>query len=102
MTGPVLLRLMGLAAGGASEFDGLYVKYYDPTWTPPHGAYDGGILEVTHDPKRAWHFDSAADAMELWRTAHGTREDGKPNRPLTAWTVEIVPMEQAVARAAVT
>ena len=37
-------------------------------------------------------FVSIAEAMEYWRTVSTTvpfRPDGKPNRPLTAYTVEI-------------
>lgn len=83
------LRIIELAIGEPSRFDGMYVKAYDPTYVLPDRTYDGGILEVTADPKEALQFADAGDAMEKWREPYGVRVDGKPNRPLTAWTVEV-------------
>ena len=31
-----------------------------------------------------------SDAAEFWQQ-HGLRDDGKPNRPLTAFTVKVLP-----------
>jgi hypothetical protein len=47
----------------------------------------------TADIKQAKQFDDAGDAIEFWRTqsrVNPIREGGKPNRPLTAFSVEIV------------
>lgn len=83
------IKIIGLANGEPTEFDGKYVKAYDPTYHPAGQQYDGGILEVTEDPADALTFADAGAALACWQRSHGTREDGKPNRPLTAWTVEI-------------
>lgn len=83
-----IIRLVSTVAGVATEFDAKYVKKYDPTYVRPEG-YDGGILEVTADPKEALRFPDFEAAMTAYRQAFGTRADGQPNRPLTAWSIEI-------------
>jgi len=86
-----VIRLMETVAGVPTEFDGQYVVAYDPTWKRPDGSYDGGILEVTKNPHEALHFESMEGAVSKYRQPFGRRPDGLPNRPLTAWTVEIFP-----------
>lgn len=64
---------------------GVYVTDFDPDLTA-WGAYAAGPLA------QALRFRSAAEAMMCWRLQSKTvplRPDGKPNRPLTALTVEI-------------
>jgi hypothetical protein len=44
-------------------------------------------------------FEAMSDAFILWRTipqSRPVREDGAPNRPLTAFSVEIIPLEDAI------
>jgi hypothetical protein len=56
-------------------------------------ARDGrGSMEFTADQDEALTFPSVAEALTYWRTVSKTvprRDDGKPNRPLTAYTVTI-------------
>lgn len=86
----VRIKLLELAAGGTSEFDHSYLKEYDPTRLTVDGGYDGGLLTVTREPAEARVFPSVSEALEYWRQSYGIRPwDGKPNRPLTAWTVTI-------------
>lgn len=85
----IVLKIIETAAGIPSPFDGQYVAAYDPTWHRPDGSYDGGMLRVTPDPAEALQFESVVDALAVWRRQYGTRPDGKPNRPLTAFTVEM-------------
>jgi len=74
----------GTGAGPAGQ----YIKEADVD------AYDGrGDVAGTFNPQEALQFDSSADAMKFWRqqsTVRPLREDGQPNRPLTAFSVEIV------------
>jgi hypothetical protein len=67
---------------------GQYIKSFDPE------AYDGrGDAEGTFDKREALTFTTGEDALNFWRQQSKTRplrEDGRPNRPLTAFTVEIV------------
>lgn len=58
--------------------------------------YAGGLGAAwwTVDPAKAHRFASPADAMAAWRSQSRLaplRADGQPNRPLTAYTVEVIP-----------
>ncbi len=87
---PCVILLHATRLGfGATDFDGRYVKAYDPTYQPVGAPYSGGILEVTRDPNQALQFPDVAAAFEKWRQPHGIRPDGEPNRPLTAWSMEV-------------
>lgn len=73
---------------------GLYVRGFDPE------AHSGrGEPDLTSDPAEALGFPDAGAAAEFWRQPSRTRPfrpDGKPNRPLTAYTVEIVRRERNI------
>lgn len=89
------IRVLRLAGLGVSVTDvlgpgDLWVRSFDAD------AFDGrGDVAVTTFPSLALRFDSQAEAFECWQrqsTVRPLREDGKPNRPLTAYTVEIRPL----------
>jgi hypothetical protein len=88
------IRILGLADGQRDrDFEGQYVVSYDPERHWADGTYDGGDLRVTRNRSEATLFDIAT-ATALWRSGptckcHRLRTDGKPNRPLTAFTVEM-------------
>lgn len=66
---------------------GHWVKEYDPD---AHGGQ--GFVDVTEDEGEALEFSTAAAAWDCWKqqsTIRPYREDGKPNRPLTAITVMV-------------
>lgn len=67
-----------------------FVEAYDPE------AFDGrGFVDFTDDPARAIHFATQAEAIEFWRQvpkSRPVREDGRPNRPLMAFSVEVQPV----------
>lgn len=54
-------------------------------------AFDGrGDAEFTDDPTQALRFKDLAAAIAAWKTQsrrRPRREDGKPNRPLTAFSI---------------
>lgn len=65
--------------------EGKYLRFYDPD-----AAEGVGLVMSTPDQDLAIHFGSFADAMEEWKrpsTVQPLRLDGKPNRPLSAWSV---------------
>ena len=75
----------------ANQVAGTYVKEHDPNG---HGGI--GTLVLTWDIASARQFQSFADAKAAWAaqsTIKPLREDGKPNRPLTAYTVDIINLE---------
>lgn len=78
------------ASGRPSEHSGRLVSRYDPD-------YMGGLGRVWTSDRHAdaLLFETAAAAFEYWRQpskVRPLRDDGKPNRPLTAFTVQIVPL----------
>lgn len=82
-----ILRLIGTVAGVPSPFDGQCVVRYDPT---PIARGEQPILVTTPFEVMAKRFDTAQDAIEYWRMESGVyRDDLLPDRPLTAWSVEV-------------
>lgn len=59
----------------------------------PNGHAGKGQLDVTTDPSKARRFASLDELFNAWRaqsTVLPLRPDGRPNRPLTAFTIEPV------------
>jgi hypothetical protein len=83
----VVIRIMGVADGRPSTAEGLYVRDMDVD------AHEGrGLLDATPFVEDALHFESHADALAYWQRVSDVapvRPDGKPNRPLTAYTVTL-------------
>lgn len=65
--------------------NGAYLAGYDPD------AQDGtGSTMWSLNPDKAMKFEDAGAAMTTWRMTskvHPVRADGKPNRPLTAFSL---------------
>lgn len=72
---------------------GTFISAFDPD------AHDGrGEASYTRNPRRAVTFDSPTEAMAYWQqtsTVRPLREDGEPNRPLTAISVALVRLPDA-------
>lgn len=92
MMEPTRLAVIAHAPSG-QEFD-------VPTWIEDYDVdgMDGvGWAVLTKDPLKAKVFDSVAEAMNEYlktSTVKPIRYDGKPNRPLTAYTVLIEPIDE--------
>lgn len=100
----VVMQIVGLVGGGSSEFDGQFLKEYDPD---REGISPGGLPMLAHvvttlDPDDALTWEKGSEALEEWRrqsTVWPTRPlVGGENRPLTAFTVEVMPLERARGR----
>lgn len=82
-----VIRMQGFANGAPCPHAGQYLKSFD------FDAHDGrGHGEFCAKPRHAKIFPSAVAALEFWRTTSTVkplREDGEPNRPLTAANVSI-------------
>lgn len=81
--------LFALWLGGATVFQdiGRWVMAADPDANAGRGA-----VEFTDDPARALRFPDAGAALRFWRaqsTVVPLRPDGRPNRPLTAFTCDV-------------
>jgi hypothetical protein len=84
---PWVIQIIGNAAGLPCPEVEHYVKSMD------FEAYDGfGSLVVTNNPRKAMFFGSPGSAHEFYRrtpVCKPVRPDGRPNRPLTAYIVDI-------------
>jgi hypothetical protein len=85
-----VMQLVGLANGDGSPHEGEFLVEYDPPAMRADGTYEGGNIVTSRDMAQALQFADPGALLECWRQTNGTRPDGKPNRPLTAYTVEIV------------
>jgi len=95
-TSRYVLKIEGLAGRiedpeAASRYvGGVYLAEYDPD------AYGGrGAARWTEKIEEALTFPDVTAALECWKqtsTLQPVREDGKPNRPLTAFTVTAEPV----------
>jgi len=96
MRGEVVLVNQGLAGYALTDqpqraMIGCYLAAYDPE------AHDGlGEAEWTPNPALAKRFPDAAAALECWKQVPKSRptrgygsDPDAPNRPLTAFTVEV-------------
>jgi len=83
-------------AFGNTEWAG-YLQKYDTSKSDEHGY---GQLSVTHDIRKAMKFIDMIEALSFWKqqsTLVPYRPDGKPNRPLTSFTITFETVEIADA-----
>lgn len=69
-----------------------YLKTFDPDVHAPDQPYPTGRAEWTDKTDEALVFANHTDALLLWKTQATVtplRPDGRPNRPLTAFTVTV-------------
>jgi len=88
-----VLQLSHLASGEKSIVDGHYVVDYDAS-RPGVGssATSECHLVTTLDWRKAKRFASEKEAVDCWQQVNArdpVRPDGKPNRPLTSYTIEV-------------
>jgi hypothetical protein len=95
----VVMQIVSLIQGGATPFDGQFLVEYDPDRadTAPDGSPMLARILTTPALGAAKRWPSHMEALAEWKresTRWPRRADGKPNRPLTAFTVEIAPPEK--------
>jgi len=87
MADEATLANLSIAAVSNSLEKGEYLEWADPD------ANNGiGADRWTTDIDKAKKFATFADAVECWRaqsTVNPVRPDGKPNRPMTAWSITV-------------
>lgn len=77
----------GWANGAPCELVGQYLEWYDPNLPA-----DKPLAGWTNDPRKAIGFKNTKEAIEMWqrvRDVDPVRPDGKPNRPLTAFSISV-------------
>ena len=80
--------------GVPTPIDWQWVIEPDPTrpGIGPNGEPMSAHLVTTPDKARARRFTPVERSG--YRLEHGTRADGKPNQPITAWTVEFETVDE--------
>lgn len=81
-----VIKIEGLVLGRATEYDGEYLRFYDPGLGGPGEC----ILDTVRDPQLAKQFPDMIAARKEWMRVdprEPMRFDGKPNRPLTSFSV---------------
>ena len=97
----VVIQIVGLINGGRTAFDGQFLVEYDPGRNgvePGSGRPMLAHIITTPDLAQATRYEPG-EALEVWRAVdprQPVRGDGKPNRPLTAFSVEISAPEDVV------
>jgi len=91
---PHVIRIVALSDGTTTPFDGRWIVSHDDA------ADFRGRTVTTSDKAKARVFPDAAAAFDYWRQQSALlplRPDGRPNRQLTAFTIEVesVPGEPA-------
>jgi hypothetical protein len=88
-----ILAPVGVMLNGGPAPAGSYVKSYSAD------GHEGlGDLEITMVASEALRFPTPAEAWRAWRqqsTVRPLRRDGRANRPLTAYTVSVEPIDVA-------
>jgi hypothetical protein len=86
----LVIKFLCLRTGDATQHDGRYLLEYDPTirWTDEGGQHCLHLVS-TSSKSKAKRFPDLAAVQRCWARSIGTRPDGKPDRPLTAYSVEI-------------
>lgn len=83
----IVIRILSYADGSPCKYSGEYVREYDPD-----GADGRGFISTTDDPDDAMQFQNEHRAFAFWKMQSSVRpfrSDGHPNRPLTAFTIEL-------------
>jgi len=91
----MVMRIVGLACGMPTVFDGQYLVDYevDTPSIDSRGRQMDIHLVTTPDIQKAKRFKSLLELRDEWARVsklNPQRSDGKPNRPLTAFTIEPV------------
>lgn len=97
----LVMRVIGLATGEPTVFDFQFLKEYDPTrdGVDPNGRKMLAHIVTTKNLREALRFKDLEDLHKTWTkvdSRNPVREDGCPNRPLTAFTVEVVRVEDGL------
>jgi hypothetical protein len=88
----IIIRVLGVANQMPDWTQSLWLMEYDPN------ANGGrGHVRLTDNQGKARRFATMQEAMTCYRSVpkdHPRRTDGKPNRPLTGFHIEMITLEE--------
>ena len=92
---PCVIYLLG-GVDGIEDYPELavHVGGYVTRYEPFESKKGGQWIWTDSRIEKAIHFPDVAKAHEFWTTAIGLRPDGKPDRPLTIYHVQITPVPE--------
>jgi hypothetical protein len=88
---PYVILIHGLPSGDPSPYDETYLERFDFDDCPPGECN----LFTVPDPRHARRFTDLLDATGVWKTIDPRQPldwDGRPNRPLTIFSVTFEPV----------
>jgi hypothetical protein len=91
MSSHVIRIVEEVGPGADPDMRGQYIVDFDPDYR-----VDYCSLNTSFEVAKAKQFESGEAAIQFWlqpSKLRPVRPDGKPNRPLTAYSVEILPVE---------
>ena len=91
-----VIKIVTGANGMSTPHDGRYLLGYNPDTV-----YGDLIMISTPDIAKARRFHDLSAVHELWAAVskqQPVRPDGKPNRPMTGLTIEVIEIANAVAQ----
>lgn len=106
MTG-FLLRFIGMAGEVPPGYPVPQMDSYLMSWDHnvrdprKRPAWDWGQETWTSDPVNAWVFPTKENAMAVWSaasTVQPVRPDGRPNRPLMAYSTVTEPLDEIISK----
>lgn len=89
------IRVWAFADGTPVPRPGEWLRWFDYDASDEGNDYPTGNGDTTPNPAEAFPFATVEQAWEAWkRPSQKTprRPDGKPNRPMTALTIEVSPL----------
>jgi hypothetical protein len=95
--GQTVLRLVGRIDRRPTGSDGRFVVDYDPRLTGPP-ALENYKLVTTPDITKARGFPDRVEATDYWKQVcpnRPRRDDGRPHRPLAAFTVVLATVPES-------
>jgi hypothetical protein len=98
----LVMRIVGLVTGEATPFDDQFLKEYDPSrkGKSPDGKPMVAHMVTTPNIDEAMTFADIVEGHKVWTKVdpeRPVRNDGLPNRPLTAFSVVFEAKEAVVA-----
>ena len=87
----IVIQLVERVDGLPSIYDGTYVVNYNPSSIGMGGGE--AFLQTTRHLKEARVFKDFVDATNYWKQIdqrNPVRYDGKPNRPLTIFNIQLI------------
>lgn len=90
-----VIKVVGLVNGIKTSHDGQFLLHYEPVLA----RLGQPFMKTCGSPERALYFNDFEEAMEYVMRSVGVRDDGHPDRPIRAFSLEMIPESELVSLA---